>query len=282
MDFSGDQGSSRAGFKFGGAKTKSIGLWVGAGLAAVALLVTALVLVLNSGGDQTSPAGPVAADASTKVISVALQPGSMELEPGQKRKFMVAVQPQNAASGVRWESADPSIASVQDGEVWGQKSGQTRIKVISLEDPTKTGIAEVIVSGSAVVTTESTPLTEPKPSMPRAVTPVTPKPVVPKADPVAVSNAGSGSPESDFLKTPGEKPAAAKPVAGKAILTITSAPPFAEVIVDGRFIGTTPVKDKELPTGKHKLQITHRSFPSIDTVIFLSPGAKSLRFRLFH
>ena len=72
-----------------------------------------------------------------------------------------------------------------------------------------------------------------------------------------------------------------KPASNKAILTITSAPPFAEVIVDGRFMGTTPVKDKELAPGRHKLQITHRSFPPVDTVIVLGPGEKSLRFRLF-
>jgi hypothetical protein len=72
-----------------------------------------------------------------------------------------------------------------------------------------------------------------------------------------------------------------KPPANKAILTITSAPPFAEVIVDGRFMGTTPVKGKEIPPGKHKLQITHRSFPPVDTVVNLGPGEKTLRFRLF-
>ena len=72
-----------------------------------------------------------------------------------------------------------------------------------------------------------------------------------------------------------------KPAPAKAILTVTSAPPFAEVIVDGRFMGTTPVKDKELAPGKHKVQISHRSFPTIDTVVYLGAGEKTLRFRLF-
>jgi hypothetical protein len=67
----------------------------------------------------------------------------------------------------------------------------------------------------------------------------------------------------------------------KAILTVTTAPPFAEVIVDGRFVGTTPVKDKELTAGKHKIQISHRSFPPIDTTVNLGPGEKTIRFRLF-
>ncbi len=292
MDFNGSSGGGRSGSHFGGSKTKSIGIWVGTGLAAVALLVTALVLVLRSGGEHaTSTAGNTTsvnstAETSNRVVSLALQPGSMELQSGQKRKFMVAVQPSNAAPGVRWESEDPSIASVQDGEVWGQKTGQTRIKVISLEDPTKTGIAEVIVSGSNEAPVETKPIPAKEPA------PIAAKPVVHRVESVSAANNSSDSPETNFLKTPGEKspaiknatdkPAVEKPVALKASLTITSAPPFAEVIVDGRFIGTTPVKDKELSTGKHKLQITHRSFPAVDTVIFLSPGPKALRFRLFH
>ena len=51
--------------------------------------------------------------------------------------------------------------------------------------------------------------------------------------------------------------------------------------MDGRFLGTTPIKDKELAPGRHKIQITHRSFPSMDTVVNLAPGEKTIRFRLF-
>ena len=73
-------------------------------LAAVALLVTALVLVLRSGGEHAaSTAGNTTsvnstAETSNRVVSVALQPGSMELQSGQKRKFMVAVLPSNAGT----------------------------------------------------------------------------------------------------------------------------------------------------------------------------------------
>jgi hypothetical protein len=78
-----------------------------------------------------------------------------------------------------------------------------------------------------------------------------------------------------------EKETGSKPAATKTFLTVTSAPPFAEVIVDGRFMGNTPVKDKELPPGRHKLTVTHRSFPPVDTVVNLRPGERTLRFRLF-
>ena len=284
MDFS---GASRNGTRGGTGKGKTIGLWVGTGVVAAALLVTALIVVLNTGGDKSADQGngkksAVAQAQSSALVSVTLQPGSMELQAGQKRKFIVEVQPQNAPAGVRWESSDPSIASVQDGEVWGQKAGQTTIKAISTQDPDKVGTADVIVSGAPVAAVDN------RPSQIRDTRPVIPHPThTPVANPPPDDNQDAANMAgNDFIKTPAEKAPVEKapvekPAPSKAILTVVSAPPFAEVIVDGRFIGTTPVKDKELPTGKHKIQITHRSFPEIDTVIVLGAGEKMLRFRLF-
>jgi serine/threonine-protein kinase len=243
-------------------------MWVGGGVAAFGLLAAALFVVLGNGKDTSGGnAGSAAADPkpvvqSGKVVSVALQPGAMELQAGQKRKFLLDVQPAGAPAGVRWESADPSIASVQDGEVWGQKPGQTTIRAISLQDSSKQGVAEIVVAGAQAVAANPEP-----------------DPMKPKSRPVP-ENPGARDPGSASTAT--DKPAADKPASGKAFLTIVSAPPFAEVIVDGKFMGTTPVKGKELAPGKHKLFITHRSFPSIDTTINLGPGEKSLRFRLFN
>jgi hypothetical protein len=195
----------------------------------------------------------------------------MELQAGQKRKFILEIQPPEAQADVRWESENPSIASVQDGEVWGQKPGQTRIRAVSVQDPSKQGIADVIVAGSA-------PEPEPYKNAEKNTEPVPkPKPI-PKPEPTPKPEPENNENADKFVAEADDKPVE-KP--NKAILTVTSAPPFAEVIVDGRFMGTTPVKDKELSTGRHKLQITHRSFPPIDTVINLGPGEKSLRFRLF-
>jgi hypothetical protein len=264
MDFSGSRPR--------GGKGKTIGLWVGTGIVAAALLATALIVVLTTGSDKPAPQ-PVA--VSNDVASVSLQPASMELQAGQKRKFILAVLPANAPAGVIWESADPSIAAVQDGEVWGQKPGQTTIKAISTQDQTKVGSADVIVSGATVVASEPTPTHTDH--VVHAGTSHT------NTNTNSNANANNNpTPGGSDNGDDGEPPRTVeKPPATKAILTVTSAPPFAEVIVDGRFIGTTPVKDKELPVGKHKVQITHRSFPEIDTVVVLGVGEKTLRFRLF-
>ncbi len=264
-DFNGNR--SRANGK------KNAFMWIGAGIVAVALLATAVFLVLGkdsgpgkaAGGGEVKPVSP-----STDVANVALQPGSMELQAGQKRKFMVEVQPATSPANVRWESSDPTVASVQDGEVWGQRPGQTTIRAISIQDTTKQGTAEVLVA-AAVVQSQPQPTPKPKEPGDGPKHPVHPVPGKPGGQAGGVTPAEPG---------PG-KPPAEKAAGNKALLTITSAPPFAEVIVDGRFMGTTPVKDKELSPGRHKLTITHRSFPAVDTVVNLVPGPVSLRFRLF-
>jgi tRNA A-37 threonylcarbamoyl transferase component Bud32 len=257
----------------GGAK-KNIFMWIGGGVAALGLLGAALFVVLGTDG----PAKPAPADktpVSTTVASVTLQPGTMELQAGQKRKFILAVEPAEAPANVRWESDDPSIAAVQDGEVWGQRAGTTRIHAISLQDGSKQGSAEVIVAAALVADplpthTEIRPFKDPV----KTVKTVTPPP---PHDEDAVNDAADKfAGDNKTEEKPPEKTAPTK-----AILTVTSAPPFAEVIVDGRFMGTTPVNGKELPPGRHKLLITHRNFPSLDTVINLGPGEKTIRFRLF-
>ncbi|MDB5048356.1 MAG: protein kinase [Fibrobacteres bacterium] len=256
-----------------GSGKKNTFMWIGAGIVGVALLATALFLVLGHGSDSHGAAGKAIAGTEAKppahnsdVASVVLQPGSMELQAGQKRKFIVEIQPPEAPTNVRWESADPTIASVQDGEIWGQKPGQTTIRAISQQDGSKQGSAEVIVDAAPV-------------AYPVQEKPV--KPIRPSHEYDGGTAVVKPNPNPNPDKPLEDEPPVEKPVSNKTLLTITSAPPFAEVIVDGRFMGTTPVKDKELTPGRHKLQITHRSFPTVDTVVNLGPGEKSLRFRLF-
>jgi hypothetical protein len=247
--------------------------------------------LIFSGPDPVPEKSQAEQPAKPPVLeSLALQPGSMELQAGQSRKFMIEARPAQASAQVRWESADPSIASVQNGEVYANRPGSTTIRAISLE---KSGIA-----GSAEVTVAAAALPEPQPQ-PKLPTGERPKPD-PKPNPekqpgpgaqtnLAGQAQGAGQSQAGGQNTTtnagtgqagGQTPA--QNLSGfKSILTVTSAPPFAEVIVDGRFVGTTPVKDKELSAGRHKIQISHRSFPTIDTVVTLGPGEKTLRFRLF-
>ncbi len=252
-------------------------MWIFGGLAAVALLGAAVFLVMQKEPGPETKTHVEPPNPQPVVASVTLQPSSMELQAGQKRRFMADVQPPGASALVRWESADPGVASVQDGEVWANKPGSTVIRAVSVEDGSKQASAEITVSGAS-------PEPRPEPTaQPRPETrPVHPRPIADALHPDQ-SNETAPPPDGGGDVSGGQTP---KPennrLAGfKSLLTVTTAPPFAEVIVDGRFVGTTPVKDKELTAGKHKIQISHRSFPPIDTVVTLGPGEKTLRFRLF-
>jgi eukaryotic-like serine/threonine-protein kinase len=274
------QGSDFNGSGTGGGNgngKQNVLLWIFGGLIAVVMLAAAVYLVLPKPAQNPHPmiADNKLPPPIPDIASVGLQPMSMELEAGQKRKFMVQISPVNASGLIRWESNDPTIAVVQDGEVWGLTAGQTTIRAISLQDSSKQAAADVIVS--------SPPMIPPKPEGGSGKPPHGGG--TGKHDGHA---AGDKDTETGKKGDKGADDSAAnadsedKAAANKTLLTVTSAPPFAEVIIDGRFVGTTPVKDKEVAPGRHKLTVSHRSFPPLDTVINLVPGEKSLRFRLFN
>jgi serine/threonine protein kinase len=266
-------------------RKKSMGLWIGGGVIGAVLLGAALMVLMTGKGksdtEDGKPAQTVEKAETPRVVPVAdvsLEPLSMELEVGQARKFLVDVRPLEAPRGIRWESSNPDIASVNEGEVTGMRPGRVTVRAFSQADASKKGIAEVIVTGKAVAVADDRPAAnvEDKPVKVKTRTETETKPVErTHVDPSEAFVQPGQEGGSDKTET------AEKPAATKAILTITSAPPFAEVIVDGRFLGTTPVKEKELPPGKHKITVTHRSFPPLDTVVHLKAGDATLRFRLF-
>lgn len=287
LSFSGQTGGKSSGNKnrsgTGNSDKKFPLLWVGIGVALfVVVLSVILMLVFNSSGSKTK-LGENAAP-TLMVQSISLQPGSMELTKNQSRKILVDVQPQTASNNVRWQSSDVAIATVQDGDVTGVAPGKAIIKAISMQDSTKVGLAEVTVN-NPVAEAASNSVTTPTIQNQSKVTTTKLNPKL-NAKPDE-THEEENKLSQDFAKSDNEKPAVEKPVAekpasNKGLLTVTSAPPFAEVIVDGRFAGTTPVKEKELSFGKHKIQVTHRSFPDIDTTIIIGAGQKTLHFRLFH
>ncbi len=308
-------------------KGKSIGLWIGGGIIGLGILAFALFLILNqnsgksnlsqkSNASANSTSNP-SADKTVTVTSITLEPSSIELEVGQKRRVMVQIDPRTAPDGVRWKSLNAGVATVQDGEVAAQGQGQTTVQAISIQDSSKIGSVEVIVAAQGQNQNASNDFGNSK--MPVAK-------IENQGEGKALANAGirannnasvkangnasanekanekanesasekfaekstgktnEGS-ESSSTKSATENKSSAsdeKSAGNKGYLSVVSAPPFAEVIVDGRFIGTTPVKSKELSLGRHKVQITHRSFPPIDTSVVISAGEKSLHFRLFH
>lgn len=68
------------------------------------------------------------------------------------------------------------------------------------------------------------------------------------------------------------KETTACPEEGIAFLKVRSAPPFATVQANGKTIGETPIDGYvQLPAGKVHLEIIHRLYKPIDTLVYLSP-----------
>lgn len=65
------------------------------------------------------------------------------------------------------------------------------------------------------------------------------------------------------------------------LLTVTSVPASADLLVDGTFCMKTPQEDLRLPAGPHKLTLRHPLWPTRDTSIYLVAGTrKSIRVAL--
>lgn len=81
-----------------------------------------------------------------KLKSIAFDASEVQLETGQSRTLKVVFTPDYAANkNVSWSSSDPSIASVQDGNVTGVKEGKATITATSEDGGHK---AECVVTVS--------------------------------------------------------------------------------------------------------------------------------------
>jgi eukaryotic-like serine/threonine-protein kinase len=63
----------------------------------------------------------------------------------------------------------------------------------------------------------------------------------------------------------------------RALLSLTSTPPSATVVVDGKEVGTTPIEELELGEGAHRVQVRHPGFEPWNAVVPAQPG-ESLQF----
>lgn len=63
-----------------------------------------------------------------------------------------------------------------------------------------------------------------------------------------------------------------------ANLTLQSSPPFAEVFVDGRYVGLTPVKLEAMISGSHRIVMKGKGSPPLDTLLILHPGVQGFKF----
>lgn len=64
------------------------------------------------------------------------------------------------------------------------------------------------------------------------------------------------------------------------MMILKSSPPFAEAYVDGRFLGTTPIRLAHLVPGRHRLGLKSPGLPGLDTTLMFSSGAHALKVRL--
>ncbi len=67
-------------------------------------------------------------------------------------------------------------------------------------------------------------------------------------------------------------------VESPANLTLQSSPPFAEVFVDGRYVGLTPVKLEGMVSGSHRIVVKGKGSPPLDTLLNLRPGVQGFKF----
>jgi predicted metalloprotease len=63
-------------------------------------------------------------------------------------------------------------------------------------------------------------------------------------------------------------------------LVIRSSPPFAEVFLDGRSLGVTPVTIRDLVPGPHRVLVKGRAGQPVDTLLQINPGHRLVRVRL--
>ena len=91
---------------------------------------------------------------------------------------------------------------------------------------------------------------------------------------------GEGSPpESARLQEASPRLPPVLPEPERVALTLESSPPFAEVYVEGEFLGVTPLIHLSLPAGEHRFSLYHKG-QQTDTVLSLSPGNQTLRIVL--
>lgn len=82
------------------------------------------------------------------VDSVSLEPSAITIKEGEAFILTKTVKPSDATNkNVKWETSDPSVATVIEGTVLGLKAGSCYVKIIS-EDGERTAVCNVTVTAS--------------------------------------------------------------------------------------------------------------------------------------
>ena len=62
--------------------------------------------------------------------------------------------------------------------------------------------------------------------------------------------------------------------AAPGMLSVT-VKPWAEVTVDGKAIGKTPIRSVSLPPGEHVVMLNHPDYELLRRIVQIQPGAKA-------
>ncbi|HJS44306.1 MAG TPA: protein kinase [Gemmatimonadales bacterium] len=103
------------------------------------------------------------------------------------------------------------------------------------------------------------------------IRPVPPSPGVARPEPrlLDVERAPS-APAEPPASPPTARPATPRPLPPAVI--VVSSVPWAELYVDGRLVGNTPVMDLRLKAGRHRLRLQRAGFRPYEDVVNLAPG----------
>ena len=56
-------------------------------------------------------------------------------------------------------------------------------------------------------------------------------------------------------------------------LKVLSSPAYADILLDGKVLGSTPMKEyQEVTVGTHTIKLTHRRHGKLDSTVILKPG----------
>ncbi len=224
---------------------------IGAMAAVIAILAGSLVALITTRHAKAKPKPAIVSRQDSSVVAppiarpeapkLAFVPDTLEMEEGTRRTLPLTGLPDSISpTRLIWTIQDSGIILRDTGWVTALKPGTTT----------------VIASGEFGGASASA----------RAHVLVTP--------------AESKPPSSPNVPVGGTSPEVAPEteVPSKTHLTVLSAPPFAEVFVDGLYIGATPTKNKVIAAGKHRMLISHRRYVSIDTVMHFKPGTVKVKF----
>jgi hypothetical protein len=126
------------------------------------------------------------------------------------------------------------------------------------------------------------PLSSTQPAVAPVVTP--PQPDVPRGEPSLAPVIAAPKPSlAPVVTAPKPAPAPSQPLRTKPSATPNArgylnvfAEPWAHVMVDGKRVGTTPLRKLPLTVGEHRLRLVNPSGPTAERWIRIQPGQTEL------